>query len=119
MCSDETFELSPRDRRFTASRLNGRLFGYEASDGSRGTETSMSFMGTTAGPAARPTVETRMIAQRQSVQSRLKCCGEKGLTCPRGDAYDWLFVFCAYWETRPYEIVAGHSRPGRVECSRL
>jgi hypothetical protein len=33
----------------------------------------------------------RMIAQRQNVQSRLKCCLEKGLTCPRTDAYDWLF----------------------------
>jgi len=33
-----------------------------------------------------------MIAQRQNVQSPVKCWREKGLTWPGSDAYDWLFV---------------------------
>jgi hypothetical protein len=32
-----------------------------------------------------------MIAQRQIVQSGVKCHREKGLTWPGSDAYDWLF----------------------------
>jgi len=38
-----------------------------------------------------PSAERVMIAQRQNVQSRVKCCGQKGLTWPGADAYDWLF----------------------------
>ena len=35
--------------------------------------------------------KSRMIAQRRSPETRLKCCIQKGLTCPEADAYDWLF----------------------------
>jgi len=40
--------------------------------------------------------KTPMIAQRQNVQRRLKCCLENGLTCPQTDAYDWLFMDYPY-----------------------
>jgi hypothetical protein len=51
MWTEDTFELSPRAIRFTPSRLNGVLFGYDGSVASSGTETSMSFMETSAAAA--------------------------------------------------------------------
>src|SRR5204863_3875422 len=101
MCSADTFELSPRARRLFASRAKGTLPGYDASEGSSGTETSMSFI---SGQ------KNRMIAQRQTVHSRLKCCRQKGLTCPRSAAYDGLFTCGLHWETWLYETAAWHVR---------
>src|SRR6185295_17711946 len=68
MCRVETFELSPRDRRLIASRVNGVLFGYVGRFVSRGTETSMSFIG---GP------ETRILAQRLAVASTASIYAQK------------------------------------------
>jgi hypothetical protein len=52
----------------------------------------MSFMNTGAVRGRPDQRKTPMIAQRQNVQSRVKCWREKGLTWPGSDAYDWLLV---------------------------
>ena len=38
-----------------------------------------------------------MIAQRQNGETPLKYRGQKGLTWPKWDAYDWLFKDCVLY----------------------
>src|SRR5206468_4038561 len=50
--------------------------------------------------------KSRMIAQRSSLKTRLKCCIHKGLTCPEADAYDGCSTATLFWESWLYDTAA-------------